>query len=354
MRNFALLTSTLLSVRASRLEVTIHYPESVLNPASGVFIIGLSTACYGTDACPNYTLPWGFDNPAQVVTNADKTGTDTWVKSVDLGSDFVGRAYVQLASFVDLAGPVIVVPSCYASNQGIVSFPVCLQQQMPWYADAAMASSHVGITIYPSFGVQLGATVTTAVTDLYSPQFNNTRSIYTFVPPSVAQNTVSRPVNVLILNDGTEPTLQSFVSRAGVDNLMQSGAIPSDLVIIGVPYVGGDIEGNRRAEFVFEACDGEKLACAAGPPYIGVGEYMEFIKSLVVPQVMLSIGMEKGDVAVAGMSLGALASCAMASADPAYFQRALCLSPSVWWNFGPSSEIQTRNLLIPRTEPDAR
>jgi len=336
-------------VQATSLEVNIHYPEDILNPIGGAFVIGLSSACYGTPACPHAALPWGFDNPAHVVTAADKTGPDTWRKVIDLGQNFTGRTYVQLASYVDFATSGIAVPACYTSNPGIISFPICLQQQLGWYADVTSVSSQSSITVYPSFGVQLGATVMETVTDLYSPQFNNTRDIYTFVPPSVSQNTVRRSVNVLILNDGTEPVLQSFVSRAGINDLMQSGAIPSDLVIIGIPYVGGD--GERRAEFAFEPCDSTKLACAAGPSYKGVGAYMEFVSSLVIPRVMQAIGMDAGEVAVAGMSLGALASCAMASANPAYFTRALCMSPSVWWNYGSIVEYIIQNFARTKQRP---
>ena len=41
-----------------------------------------------------------------------------------------------------------------------------------------------------------------------------------------------------------------------------------------------------------------------------------------------------GEVSIFGESLGGYASCYAAASRPSQFKRALCLSPSFWWNYG--------------------
>ena len=122
------------------------------------------------------------------------------------------------------------------------------------------------------------------------------------------------------------------------------GDIP-EIVLIGVPSaVNGtacpnDINGTascwqRGYEYTPTPCDPALANCiGTAPDKSGGGSaFLTFVNETVIPAVMKQLGMVTGEVSIAGYSLGGMMSCYAASSYPQLFQRALCMSPSVWWN----------------------
>jgi hypothetical protein len=57
------------------------------------------------------------------------------------------------------------------------------------------------------------------------------------------------------------------------------------------------------------------------------------------------------EVAITGFSLGGLMSCYASSYMPAEFQRAFCMSPSVWWNIADLADIIETNFEVSGIAP---
>jgi hypothetical protein len=60
---------------------------------------------------------------------------------------------------------------------------------------------------------------------------------------------------------------------------------------------------------------------------------LDFITDNVVPAVLGRLGMDLGEVTIAGGSLGGLTLCYAAASRPANFQRAICMSPTNCYNW---------------------
>ena len=54
---------------------------------------------------------------------------------------------------------------------------------------------------------------------------------------------------------------------------------------------------------------------------------------------------------MAGVSYGGLTACYAAAAQPEYFRRVFCQSPSVYWNFGELARVVTANAATTRNRP---
>lgn len=117
-----------------------------------------------------------------------------------------------------------------------------------------------------------------------------------------------------------------------------SGSLP-EVVMIGVlPAANGTACPNntcwqRRYEFTPTTCDkAVNKECDDGSKAGGANETLQFINATLIKSVMKQLGMIAGEVSIAGYSLGGLTACYAASSLPKLFQRAFCMSPSVWWN----------------------
>ena len=71
--------------------------------------------------------------------------------------------------------------------------------------------------IYPSFGLLQRGNVTVLLNteELSEPTFGKStianRDITVYIPPSISQNTISRPINILVANDGSYQEVDTYV-----------------------------------------------------------------------------------------------------------------------------------------------
>ena len=128
----------------------------------------------------------------------------------------------------------------------------------------------------------------------------------------------------------------------GIDTAELTSGIP-EVIIVGVPpSLNGSACPNpvsdgcsqRYYELTPSPCNSEVSQCVAQQAAGGADMLLQFVWDEVLPAVIAQLGLIRGDVSITGYSLGGLTSCYAASARPMDFQRAFCMSPSVWWNSG--------------------
>ena len=68
--------------------------------------------------------------------------------------------------------------------------------------------------------------------------------------------------------------------------------------------------------------------------YGGNSKYFAFIADTLVPAVLSDLNLVLGEVSIYGFSLGGLTACNAVLERPDFFSRAMCSSPSVWFNYG--------------------
>ena len=103
----------------------------------------------------------------------------------------------------------------------------CYPRHSPYTVKVPSVSSAVSLAIHPSFD-SLGATYPaqtyTMFKKFYSPQLGNRRDIATFVPTSIIENTISRPVQVLIVLDGHLDQV-NYLVKQGIDSAVVTGFV---------------------------------------------------------------------------------------------------------------------------------
>jgi hypothetical protein len=68
--------------------------------------------------------------------------------------------------------------------------------------------------------------------------------------------------------------------------------------------------------------------------YGGNSKYFAFISDTLVPTVLAELNLILGEVSIYGFSLGGLTACNAVLERPDFFSRAMCSSPSLWFNYG--------------------
>jgi predicted alpha/beta superfamily hydrolase len=180
------------------------------------------------------------------------------------------------------------------------------------------------VDIYPFFGPSAGRLV--KVTNFWSPQLSNGRTLVIYLPPSYSENPLKR-YPVLYMHDGQnlfEAATAAFGTEWQVDENINAavGAGRMDEVIA----VGVANTGNRIWEYT-PCCD----ATYGGG---GADTYERFLIDTVKPYVDQNLRTLPGkdNTAVMGSSLGGLLSFYLARRNPSVFAKAGCLSSSFWWN----------------------
>jgi predicted alpha/beta superfamily hydrolase len=180
------------------------------------------------------------------------------------------------------------------------------------------------VDIYPFFGPSTGRLV--KVTNFWSPQLGNGRTLVIYLPPSYSENLTKR-YPVLYMHDGQnlfEAATSAFGTEWRVDENINAavGAGRMDEVIV----VGVANTGNRIWEYT-PCCD----ATYGGG---GADSYERFLIDTVKPYVDASLRTLPGkdNTGVMGSSLGGLLSFYLARRNPSVFAKAGCLSSSFWWN----------------------
>lgn len=181
------------------------------------------------------------------------------------------------------------------------------------------------VDIYPFFGPATGKLVTW--NNFWSPQFNNSRTLTVYLPPSYDENPLKR-YPVIYAHDG-QNLFDAATSGFGVEwrldettnGLINAGQM-DEVIIVGMWHTGS----NRIYEYT-PCCD----ASYGGG---GADKYERFILDTVKPAMDQTYRTLSGNqtTALMGSSLGGLVSFYIARRHPETFSKAACLSSSFWWN----------------------
>eukprot|EP01035_Chromulina_nebulosa_P024885 gene24885-32420_t len=335
--------------KASTLFLNIYYPEDNIAIGDGI-------------------APW-FGNSSIIVSNrTDRVSPNNWLKIINLG-EAVGRIYLNLGEY-DF--------SLKFCTESYYAYARCHGKHSTYYFDVETVSSVANLTIYPNYYVfGQGRLQAPLLHNFYSPQLNNYRDISVYVPWSLIENSITRAVNILVQLDGDVETIPYYVFQGrersplfnpivhvyfilgylsddlvgGFESYVLSGAAPESIMIgIGTANNGSGCPDpsngclERNYEFSNVACnaDGNLEAgyCPwANQAYGGLDAFLNFTWDTVIPAVLQNISMLRGEVSIFGESLGGYASCYAAASRPTQFKRALCISPSFWWNYGSLSTL---------------
>lgn len=150
-----------------------------------------------------------------------------------------------------------------------------------------------------------------------------------------------RPVNVMVLLDASEAVVDNFARRGGFEAGQALGTVPES-IMVGISTLEFTLKGTypfdqRGYELTYEQQLPDNQTCvlqAGGAPTGGSDLLLEWIDNVVLPAALAAVGMDRGEVAIAGGSLGGLTACYAASKYPDVFERAICMSPSNCFNYG--------------------
>lgn len=377
---FILLLQALELGRAATLTLEVYYPESGISLIPGdpnVFSFGFSTSPYSADTPES--LPWWGD-VSYLISMDDKIDTNIWRKSIDLG-DFRGDVFVNLASypaflFMSPEGryTVNVCNNLIPLHDWTGGLAPCMPRHSPYNALFETASDTTILRIFPAFDALAQGNSTILVQDIYSPFFENHRAISAYIPPSFIENPMSRPLNILVLLDGFLDTVEYLANNGGFDYSVNTG-IYSETLILGVPPgengtaclhggYGGDAIAcagiQRQYEYSYNECNPNITngACCNSASngncpdmYGGGSQFLQFVWDSVIPAALAGLGAELGEVSIVGWSLGGSMSCYAASARPADFKRAYCMSPAMYTNNGDLIPMITENAKLLNAVP---
>jgi enterochelin esterase-like enzyme len=181
------------------------------------------------------------------------------------------------------------------------------------------------VKIYPFFGPATGRLQ--YVSNFYSPQFGNYRTLTVYLPPSYTTNPLKR-YPVLYAHDGQnlfDASRATYGVEWRMDETVNSliGNGQMDEVII----VGMDHGGSNRIHEYTPCCD---------PQYGGGGadKHERFVIDTVRPYINQNFRTltTKANTALTGSSLGGLVSFYVGRRNPTVFGKLAALSSSFWWN----------------------
>jgi predicted alpha/beta superfamily hydrolase len=272
------------------LVVSVVYPDENLSNGATLTLRGA-----GLDA-----LSWARGLPLQ------HTAPNEWRAWLPLPRDGANATLVQVKALVDDA-----VWQAGANAQ--LQLPEGASGELLW-------------AVYPFFFSKQGSYE--YVRSVFSPQFNNTRDLVVYLPPSYYENPLRPEYPVLVMHDG-QNLFNSSTSFGGVawqcqdtvDGLVMDGAM-QELVIVGI-----DNTPDRIYEYTYsyDATVGDG----------GGGDfYLDFIEQTVLP-LAASLYRLSGDRhwrGMAGSSLGGLISCYAGWTRPQLYGRVACMSSSFFWN----------------------
>ncbi len=170
--------------------------------------------------------------------------------------------------------------------------------------------------------------------DVYSPQLNNRRDIFVWLPPDYETSTRRYPV--MYMHDGLN-LFDRFASYSGeweVDETMTRLAKEGlDAIIVGIPNMK-EQRGIEYCPYVFRSYEGEQVA--------GRGDaYIRFITETIKPQIdqHFRTRPESSTTGIAGSSMGGLISLYGALVYPHVFGLCGCFSAAYW--FGENGLVET-------------
>lgn len=181
------------------------------------------------------------------------------------------------------------------------------------------------VDIYPFFGAATGSLK--KITNFYSPQFNNSRTLILYLPPSYYENPLKR-YPVLYAHDG-QNLFEAATAFGGKEwrmdetsNQLIGSGLMDEVIIVGMYNTGA----NRIYEYT-PCCD---------PSYGGGGadQYLTFMASTVKPYIDANYRTltRRENTATIGSSLGGLVSFYAGRRRSDVFSKVAGMSSSFWWN----------------------
>ncbi|MDC0713160.1 alpha/beta hydrolase-fold protein [Stigmatella sp. ncwal1] len=181
------------------------------------------------------------------------------------------------------------------------------------------------VELYPFFGPASGRLQ--YVSNVYSPQLGNSRTLAVYLPPSYSENPLKR-YPVLYAHDG-QNLFNASTAFGGVEwrmdetaNALIGNGSMDEVIIVGV-Y---NAEAHRIYEYT-PCCDSQY---GGG----GADKYERFLIDTVKPYVDQNFRTLTGkqNTALLGSSLGGLVSFYVGRRNPSVFGKLAALSSSFWWN----------------------
>lgn len=134
---------------------------------------------------------------------------------------------------------------------------LCFQTSQPWVTFITSIEQIITMEVYPAFGLLQRANITTLLNtaELSEPTFGKStitsRDINVYIPPSISQNTIKRPINILVANDGSYQEVETYV-MSGFDVAVQTGKVPES-ILVGIPQTAPGV-CNRYYELSYGNC----------------------------------------------------------------------------------------------------
>lgn len=268
-------------------EFTVMYPESNLAPGSQLYLRG--------------SPPLSWDVPQAL----SQFAPDTWVAAIDVTD-----------SLLNASNPVWDVDVKVMVNND--TWQVGNNNRV----HVTLADDLLQVKLCPYF-LPTSTSAQHTMSQIFSPQLNNSRDVWIYVPAAMVENTACSQATVLIMHDG-----QNLAPLWGVpghlDTAIAAGTI-GPVFVIG-PYNTPD----RIAEYTYSV-----------DPTYGGGKgnlYLDFLQGTLMPAVVaayptLALVVDNpSKVGIVGSSLGGLISCYAAVTRPKSYHLAGCMSSSFWWN----------------------
>ena len=176
----------------------------------------------------------------------------------------------------------------------------------------------VNTTIYPYFYTSEGQEVT--LQNIYSPELNNSRDVWLYIPPGMVENSYFVATKVLIMHDGQNLSPLWNVSNH-LNSLILQGLMES-VFVVG-PYNTPD----RIGEYTY-----------CPDPSYGGGQgdlYLDFLEKTLLPLVasQYNVLTKQENLGIMGSSLGGLISCYAGVTRPNVYSVVGCMSSSFWWDY---------------------
>ena len=329
----------------------------------------------GTSECPGGQ---GTFNKDLAIYASDKAGTDLWTKEIDTGSSYTGilvfslavpiatdvSKLPSLAPFVSPLKECVVKPECTGARtpECLNAYPrlqgeLCNQIGTPYTVTITDPSAAYTVEAYPAFGFMSGS-ATNLLTAFPSPTLDiaaniaagmpsTTRDVPVYVPPSLLQNKVARKLNIMVTFDSDLTVVESFAFRAGFEHAQLTGDAPES-ILIGIGVLQFAFAGNlaqRTYELTWDQTLDDRYSCNGAAEGIdqpltgGSDKLLTWIDTSVIPAVLSRLSSlhgstySRGEVSIAGGSLGGLTSCYAAAQYPQIFSRAICMALTNCHNF---------------------
>ena len=177
----------------------------------------------------------------------------------------------------------------------------------------------LNVTMWPYFMTYNGTQVT--LKNVHSPQLNNSRHVWLYIPPAMVENTYRWERNVNIFQDGQNLAplwnVPEHLDKHILDGTMES------LFVIG-PY---NMDAFRIDEYTY-----------VPDPTYGGGDgnlYLDFLQDTLIPYVAAryQIMTAQENMGILGSSLGGLIACYAGITRRHIYSKIGCMSSSFWWDF---------------------